>query len=372
MMNNIHYAMVMSSVEYKSLIHSVLRQNDIMFQEAMASTANDKNVLNYIKQFASKMTDYDSVIIDLGCTVNTDEEIMEAIESIRYIDDRIRIIVLQGVRHNGYGILHQCFLSGIYNLLRTSDYVHTKEALLYCVTIGMSYKDALEFREAIPEKNRQVNTEAVQSAKKIILISGMGSKIGTTHCSLLTAYSLRKQGYLVAVYDCTGSSDYLSLMQSYEQSGTEDGYFSLESIDFFIKSSLDDLHMEEQPYNFIIIDVGSYHRIQSLSENEKNICNSADEKILVAGAKPWELPALSQTISNMQDTANQYKYLFNFIPSSMEKDVKDMMESAGISAANVFFLENLPDYFSKSLSIIQMLGFQQEKKKRGFFKKKGE
>lgn len=105
------------------------------------------------------------MIIDLGAVSDSDADIMTALETIRFVDDHIRLIILSGARPSGYAILHQCFLNGIYNLIEsTSDYIDLKNDIRKCITDdGMSYKDASVYRS---EQKKQIKeVESVRRTK---------------------------------------------------------------------------------------------------------------------------------------------------------------------------------------------------------------
>lgn len=107
MSNQIGYVLVIASANYKQPIFSVLRQEDIAYQDPLSE---NENFLEYIKKNNARISDYDAVIIDLGAVSDSDADIMTALETIRFVDDHIRLIILSGARPSGYAILHQCFL----------------------------------------------------------------------------------------------------------------------------------------------------------------------------------------------------------------------------------------------------------------------
>ena len=104
MSNQIGYVLVIASANYKQPIFSVLRQEDIAYQDPLSE---NENFLEYIKKNNARISDYDAVIIDLGAVSDSDADIMTALETIRFVDDHIRLIILSGARPSGYAILHQ-------------------------------------------------------------------------------------------------------------------------------------------------------------------------------------------------------------------------------------------------------------------------
>ena len=88
MSNQIGYVLVIASANYKQPIFSVLRQEDIAYQDSLSE---NENFLEYIKKNNARISDYDAVIIDLGAVSDSDADIMTALETIRFVDDHIKI-----------------------------------------------------------------------------------------------------------------------------------------------------------------------------------------------------------------------------------------------------------------------------------------
>lgn len=315
MSNQIGYVLVIASANYKQPIFSVLRQEDIAYQDPLSE---NENFLEYIKKNNARISDYDAVIIDLGAVSDSDADIMTALETIRFVDDHIRLIILSGARPSGYAILHQCFLNGIYNLIEsTSDYIDLKNDIRKCITDdGMSYKDASVYRS---EQKKQIKeVESVRRQK--IKIRATQHRAGATHCAIMTAYTLRKSGYLVALADLSESRDYQSIMRSYDRDDSQ-GFFTLFDIDIYL--SMDTL--VEQDYQFIVYDCGVH--VNDID---------ADKNIIITGSKPWELIPLQRTLQAIKDI-DAYLFLFNYTDPELEEDVKNMMKDVGVNDDKVFF-----------------------------------
>lgn len=363
-MNKINFAILICSVEYRNIIHSVLQKNEVIFHEALAGNTNDRNFLQYVKTNTNIFSDYEAVIIDIGALADSAEEIIEAIESLRYYDDSIRIVVVNG-RDDSYKIMHECFLNGIYNLIYVEEFVALKEKLEKCILNGMSYKDALVFRdeEDIGER-KTTKKEPPKIIHQNIIYIGSQHRIGLTHSVILSAYTLRKAGYLVAVVDCTSTCDILKLKNMYDIYWRNEGCsFELENIDFYVKPSGKNSSLPGDEYNFVLYDMGAYGGVLP---GEKEIITQADERIIVSGAKPWELSPLKQLLDELApvDEGITYKYLFNFVAKDMQADIKKMMNNVGVADKNVFFLENTPDFFAESDVVRKLTGIEVESVKR--------
>lgn len=331
MINQIGYVLVIVSAQYKPSIFSILRKEDIAYQEPAEEY---ENFLQYVKKNSSRISDYDAVIIDLGTFSDPDEDVIKAIEMIRFVDDRLRLIILSGTRTTGYAILHQCFLNGIYNLIEsTSDYVALKCDIQKCITDGMSYKDASVYREGQKKQAKEVDVIKRQKIK----IRATQHRVGATHSSIMTAYTLRKAGYLVALVDVSGSQDYQSIMRSYDMDDSQ-GFFSLFDIDIFLSTD----KLVEQDYQFIVYDCGVH-------ENDIQ----AEKNIIITGSKPWELIPLHLTMQEITDI-EECVFLFNFTDPDLESDIKAMMKEVGVAENKVFFLE-MQSYTSESSVMKKLL-----------------
>lgn len=363
-MKKITMAAVMCSKAYQELIYSVLEENNVIsvnFAENETESLHD-----FVKRNTSDISTYDALIIDLGVLSDTDEKIKESIGMIRYYDDKIRIIIFEGSRPNSYPLMHNCFLNGIYNLIIADTYINIRSNLEKCICEGMTYKDALDFRNE--ENLLKVAHAPLENEKKVIAFTGTQHRIGVTHCVISIAYTLRNYGYLVAVIDCTGTTDYLTIMKSYEQKLKENMSFTIDDIDFYIKSSQTDAVSPTAAYNFILYDFGLYGRVCALSESEQRIYKNAQEKIIVCGTKSWEIPYLSATLECLQEDKEAVKYLFNFSEEALHNDVKKMMKKTGVNEKQVFFMEFV-ELFQEVSMVAEMFGASRSKRKKGLFKR---
>lgn len=370
-MSKVHYAIVISSQELQDVVGSTLRKHDVIYSNPLPDP--DKYLYSYIKQNASDLTNYDSIIIDLGSLRDTNEQIMESLESIRFLDDKMRVIILEGGRSlkdsNGtFQLLHHCFLNGIYDLIFAGSYLDIRAQLEKSILYGMSYKDSLIFKDETTFKKAttKVNNELLDRTI-CIFFAGVKNRIGVTHCALATAYTLSKSGYIVALVDCTGSTDYLQLMHSYEQKLTEEGYFTLHDIDIYIKPSNTEC-IKENAYNYVIYDVGHIGRVETLSKDERDSFRSADERILLCGSKAWELDELSEAIKILLRNEVSARYLFNFTVPEMYRELCKMMKAVEIPENHVHIMDYIPDPFSESPIVREIIGVQ-KKKKKGLFRK---
>lgn len=208
-------------------------------------------------------------------------------------------------------------------------------------TYHMSYKDASVYRS---EQKKQIKeVESVRRQK--IKIRATQHRAGATHCAIMTAYTLRKSGYLVALADLSESRDYQSIMRSYDRDDSQ-GFFTLFDIDIYL--SMDTL--VEQDYQFIVYDCGVH--VNDID---------ADKNIIITGSKPWELIPLQRTLQAIKDI-DAYLFLFNYTDPELEEDVKNMMKDVGVNDDKVFFLE-MQSYLKESNVMRKIINVSDSEKK---------
>lgn len=369
-MGKINYAIVVASPEYRELIDSTLRNSDVMFTHPL-DREDQKYLLHYIKENTTQISNYDALIIDLGALRDDEEQVMEAIEAIRYWDDNIRVIVLEGNREKGFTLLNRCFLNGIYNLIPAGDYIFTRDKLQKCLRSGMSYKEASLFRsiDEIRQPRSLKKQNLLMEQQRSVVFCGTQQRIGVTHSVICAAHSLRNSGYLTAVINCTESMDYQTISKNKYLKINDNGIFTLDEIDFYTTQSNETLQ-KAGAYNFILYDMGLYG---DLCEEKQLIFQSANEKILLCGSKPWEQPALIKTLDELEDSRDDTKYLFNYTDSSLEREIRKMMKKRGLKENKVYFMNYLPDPFSSSNMFLKILGADGNiKHKKKWFQKKGD
>lgn len=355
-MSNITLAMLITSVGLQQSVSAVLRENDVVYTSPFEQD-EDKYLLPYVQQNINNFSMLDAVIIDLGALKDTDEQVLEAIQAIRFFDDKIRIIILAGQRLDCFKVMNQCFLNGIYNLILPGSYVEIRARLSQAIVTGMSYKDALIFRD---EEEFKKNRKAVlgmdeKGTTKTIYLYGVTGRMGVTHCTITAAYTLYKNGYVVAIVDCSGGQDYSCLIR--ERENIDDAVndcFRVEGIDIY-PVPVAGVRLKEKAYNYILFDKGENYIGKEAEE--------ADEIILVCGSKPWEIECLWQN----REAASKMKYLFNMTPTSALPELRKIM--AGIDEQQIFIMDYLPELFSESKCIKEMLGIEEKGQKKRFFRR---
>lgn len=134
-----------ASPKYNPLINKVLTETDQVIAESIVG--NDLFLKKTMKDKLASIASIDIIIVDFTALADTDAEIMEAVESIRIMDYKVRFIFVMPYKAEGDPFLKECFYAGIYDLIISDQYLEISEQLAVCVTDGMRYKDALEGKD---------------------------------------------------------------------------------------------------------------------------------------------------------------------------------------------------------------------------------
>lgn len=316
----------------------------------------------------------EDIVIDLQCLMDTDEEIVKAIDSIRYSYDTTRITILAAGRKPGNKLLLSLANLGINNIISTDDNVEIKEELKICLTKGKTYKDTTQYRELKEDANINVVIEKKQVVDKVqITIAGAQKRIGTTHAAIVLANHLRNRKYSVALVEYNRSGAFDSIRRAYEIPLMEESYFILDGIDYYPDGNETILaNVLAKTYNYIIVDFGCYAEIP---KGETVTFHKGEIRFIVAGTKAWEEMALAKDIfANFStDSLKKFHYLFNFTPKNMERFIIDNM--AEIYENNVHFMPYSDDpltsrEFPDIDSIFERFLPERPEKKKGLFGRK--
>lgn len=323
---------------FNQVIKESIKELDALEYEP--SVEDNQDFHKQIKKNLVNLSGIDQLIIDVSVCLNNDEEILKALEMIRTMYDNVRIIVFAPYRATGDKFLTDCLNMGITNIVNTSDFNDVREKLIYCMGKGMSYRDAVKYKESQPDK--VVVKHAVKRAvhKRMIGVAGAESNIGTTHNAIVLANFFRKRGFMVALAECNESGAYEAICASYEESKFDEGYFTINGIDIWPEVDEERmLQIQEHSYNVIINDFGVFQ------DGNKDAFERCEDKVIIAGAKPWEMDALNKIFEKAsRDVLSKYVFCFNF---THENDFEAIREGMG-ELKNVYFLKYLMDPFAES------------------------
>lgn len=357
-----------ASQTYQQVISTAVKESDIVLvgQECR----NDLFFLKYVKEKQNVFTTLDYMILDISGCEDTDEELLEAMDILKIVNDSMRIIILAANRYAGDIFLTKCFQMGIYDLISTDDFLVIKQELVYSLTVGKKYGDSLQYKEEHPEEKTIIKEEIKQTVNKVMLaVAGASRRIGVTHNCIILANFLRKKGYMVAVVELNGYPHYKKIQSFYDEKILDGQYFSMKGIDYYPEADLNKLSsVLGKTYNFIIVDFGLYEDCDLVTYNK------AEVRMLVCGSKPWEISDVNSIFANAdEETLKGYYFCFSFTPKIYEKEIRDGM--AGIDNNNIFFMPfsdnpfKTYDFHGAESILKDYLAIKVPKPKKGLFKK---
>lgn len=276
----------------------------------------------------------DILIIDMTAVADTDEQVMQGIESLRMIDYKTRCIILAPDKKEGDSFLRECFYAGIYDIITTDEYLEMSTRLAECITQGMRYKDALRYRDFVEEEK----TKTVAIQKVLVGVAGTDDRAGCTHNSIILANFLRAQGQMVAVLEMTSRKALNSVCEAWHAKVFPEGYFTLKGVDYYPDCGRERVTaISGKLYNFLILDFGNYNT------TDKIMYNKCDVHIMISGTKPWELGSLWEIFKEQdEDVLKQYHFYFMITKSvKLQKEIIEEMKPL----ENVYFPEYVEDPF---------------------------
>lgn len=357
-----------ASQTYQQVISTAIKESDMVLvgQECK----NDLFFLKYVKEKQNVFTTLDFIVLDINACEDTDEELLEALDILKIVNDGMRIIILAANRYAGDFFLTKCFQMGIYDLISTDDFLIVKQELIYSLTIGKKYGDSLQYKEEHPEEKTIIKEEIKQTVNKVMIaVAGASRRIGVTHNCIILANFLRKKGYMVAIVELSGASHFKNIQDFYDERMLDGQYFSMKGVDFYPSADLDKLSsVLGKTYNFIIADFGLYETCDLVTYNK------AEVRMLVCGSKPWEIGDVNSIFAKAdEETLKGYYFCFSFTSKGYEKEIQEGM--SGIDNNNIFFMPysdnpfKTYDFHGAENILKDYLAIKVPKPKKGFFKK---
>jgi len=323
-----------SSPKYHPLIKKVITETDQICVGQMVGEQQFFKKL--IKENITAFENVEILILDLMALADTDEEIIQGIESLKMMGYATRMIILAPNRVAGDKFLRECFYLGIYDFIVTDEYMEISNQLTRCISTGMSYKDGLKFRDAAADDEPQQKSLAVQ--KILVGVAGVGERAGSTHQSIVIANYLRQQNQMTAVTEMSPKKAFESICEAQKAKVFNEGYFSVNGVDFYPECDKERVTaISGKLYNFLILDFGNYY------DADKILFNRCDVRIICAGTKPWELDNMEQLFSEQEEEVlKRYHYCFLVTTDTrLQKEIIEHMEPL----SNVWFPEYSEDPF---------------------------
>ena len=308
-----------ASSTYQQVISSAIKETDKILEGQ--ECGSDIYFAKYVRENYQRLLSIETLVIDISALADTDEEILDGLDSLKIGNYDLQIIILAANRYVGDALLTKCFQMGIYDLIVTDDFLEISQELKECIRVGKKYGDALQFRDLKPE-NVIVKEEVKQTVNKVVIgMAGTVPRIGVTHHAIILANWLRKKGYMVALIEKHPSSAFEQLREFYDERMFED-FYTMGGVDFYPYQKSKDTfaNVLGKSYNFIIADFGLYEKA------ELYLYNKSDVRIILSGSKPWELEGTQKVFDLApEEIVKEYNFYFNFTASEYENDLKEGM-----------------------------------------------
>lgn len=320
----------------QAILGGIKKADELIFEE---NVENNQDFYKYIKQNIINLSEIDSLVLDISACINTDEEILNALEMLRTMYDSMKIIVVAPYYELGNPFLTKCVQMGICNIINTDDFRQIELDVEKCILQGMTYREAAKFKEVRPEKLLVKHKVKRAVNKRLIGVAGTETNIGTTHTAIILANYLRKQGFMVALAERAKTEAFASICDAYGENIFEEGYFTLSGVDFW--PAVDDEKMQmllTHSYNVIVIDFGLYE------QTNKDAFERCEDRLVISGSKPWEMEAVNHVFSEAsKEVLKKYTFIFNFTP---ESDYEDIVE--GMNGLHTVFLNYTENPFKEN------------------------
>jgi hypothetical protein len=272
------------------------------------------------------------LILDMNCIENI-KRIPPAIRKFKSQNGDARVIIIASDKFAGNEAVSSLISMGVYDIIGQREYgakailPSLLEHLKTPATYAKAVKWDTEFRVRVKGDEP---LDYIQGAGKntvkdkiigsmVIAVAGAMHRSGVTHTAISMAKFLYDNNFGVAVYEFHNSDTFQIMQNSYEEIEVKGDMFSLAGIDFYpydpYRSLADLLHGD---YAYIILDMGAYFEC-NISEFRR-----AHEKIIVCGAKDWEMPSVEEVLRE-EEWSLKYKYLFTFSDEDSFKFIKDNM-----------------------------------------------
>lgn len=345
-----------SNTEYASIIE----KNEVV----MEANVIDRVSFSELVRTNLQKWQLPTLLFDLHAFVDEEEEILNALKSLRMVyDDKKIILICQGFNKD---FISQLVDIGLYNLIINENEV-VKE-LEFCLKYEKKFKDVIHLQQnelAIEQKKVKekviVKERVVQVQKlknEMIGVTSYLGKAGVTTHAIYLANNLRRQGYKVALLEVNNRQVFECLKDYYEFEG-EEYSFSYQKVDYYPKFNMEDISLiYEKGYEVIIIDFGTFHQEQYTD------LLKCSKRILVARSQSYELEELGNFFE-VQDMSQKFDFVFQDTNQFLKELIKENMQEH-IYYFMPLILDPFKDQFNEDMKLLYKDYYQEiERKKEG-------
>ncbi|HIS62183.1 MAG TPA: hypothetical protein IAC14_08045 [Candidatus Scybalomonas excrementigallinarum] len=307
-------------------------------QTIMDTIVNDReSLVELVKTKLSQLQSPSHLLIDIQALTDTDDEILQAIRSLRMVYDDKKLIIVALEREKGDEFLSQLFAMGIYDLVTKEDSEPVEE-IMYCIDTGKKFKDSMQYQkekeiEQTKEKEKVKVTEKViiqnhiitKVSNALIGITGTISKVGTTHHTILTANYLKTKGYHIAVLECSEKPVLNSYMGFFEAIEHDEGYFEYEKVHYYPQFEMNKMSLiYTKGYDIILIDFGV------LRNDIFDDFLRCMIQVVLSGSQPYELGDTDDIFELDKAIFKNFKFVFRDVDEKWKEIIKSGMEELDV------------------------------------------
>ena len=318
------------------------------------------------------------LVIDLSSMKDTGDEIIEAVAAFKAMYPSARVVVIADREPPDSPLFARLFKLEVYDIVTNLD----GDSLKKCLTVGITKDEvahqvekppALAPCEAVsgdPSLMREKITanKDFKKHKQFVTVAVCATEphMGATHQALLMAKFISGAGFKACYLEANERRNILYLARAYPVNANERKHLlQFEGVDMYFDFKLPEVVGN---YDFLIFDFGRFGEFEPVSFLTKDI------KIIVGGAKAWEMPAYTAVFDAI-DGCRDIRFILNHAPPAETRSIRELMggwetyfsEYAPYPFAVGVNLDIYKDIFRDYLTIERVSASTAQADKKGFF-----
>ncbi len=202
---------------------------------------------------------------------------------------------------------------------------HLSRPLQHIIQQSLRYNSVLRYSSVQVLKNKLLginhkklisNSKAMESIS--IAIAGTQNRIGTTHLAILITTYFNENGTKALYMENNDSNHISAILNRYHNIKTIDGICQLFNCNV-IPGYTTDTSYRKEDYPVTVTDFGC------INDNNLGDFLKADLKLIIAGAKEWELKETEEALRLLRGEQG-IKYLFNFLDGTQFRKIMKHMD----------------------------------------------
>ena len=279
--------------------------------------------------------------VDLSALKDTGDEVIEAISAFKAMYADTRVIVIADREPPNSPLFARLFKLGVYDIVTELD----GDGLKKCLTTGITKEEAAAYKvekpdltahaidnkaappaphEAMPAEPSTVREKITANKdfkkhKQFVSVAVCATEphMGATHHALLMAKFLSVAGFKACYLEANERRNILYLARAYPVNANERKHLlQFEGVDMYFDFKLPEVI--GVGYDFYIFDLGRFLEIESASFLTKDI------KIIIGGAKAWEMPAYN-AVFDAVDGCRDIQFILNHAPPAEARSIRELM-----------------------------------------------